>query len=61
MTKNPRAPFLYKIFYFFYPLFKILTPSKVITSIELANAILVAAKTKTGTVLLDNKALKAIK
>ena len=58
MTKNSRAPFLYKIFYSFYPVFKILTPSKVITSIELAKAILLAAKTKTGKILLDNKGLK---
>jgi uncharacterized protein YbjT (DUF2867 family) len=60
VTKNSRAPFLYKIFYFFYPVFKILTPSKVITSVELAKAILLAAKTKTGKIILDNKELKEL-
>jgi uncharacterized protein YbjT (DUF2867 family) len=58
MTKNSRAPFLYKVFYSFYPIFKVLIPSKVITSIELAKAILVAAKTKSGKIILENKALK---
>lgn len=61
MTKNPGVPFLYKIFYFFYPVFKIIMPSKVITSVELAKAILFAAKTKTGKIILDNKALKDLK
>ncbi len=60
ITKNPRAPFLYKVFYFFYPIFKILTPAKVITSVELAKAILIAAKTKVGKVLLDNQELKRL-
>jgi hypothetical protein len=60
VTKNSRAPFLYKIFYFFYPVFKILAPSKVITSVELAKAILLAAKTKTGKIILDNKELKEL-
>jgi dTDP-4-dehydrorhamnose reductase len=60
VTKNSRAPFLYKIFYFFYPVFKILTPSKVITSVELAKAILQAAKNKTGKIILDNKELKEL-
>jgi uncharacterized protein YbjT (DUF2867 family) len=61
IVKNPNAPFLYKIFYFFYPVFKIITPSKVITSVELAKAILIAAKTKQGKVLLENQELKQIK
>jgi uncharacterized protein YbjT (DUF2867 family) len=60
VTKNSRAPFLYKIFYFLYPVFKILTPSKVITSVELAKAILLAAKTKTGKIILNNKELKEL-
>ena len=60
ITKNPRAPFLYKVFYSFYPIFKILTPSKVITSVELARAILIAAKTKQGKVLLENHELKQL-
>jgi len=61
ITKNSRAPFLYKVFYSLYPLFKILTPSKVITSVELAKAILQAAKTKKGKIILDNKELKELK
>jgi uncharacterized protein YbjT (DUF2867 family) len=58
ITKNPNAPFLYKVFYSFYPIFKWLTPSKVITSVELARAILLAARIKTGKIILDNKELK---
>ena len=60
ITKNPRAPFLYKIFYFFFPVFRILIPSKLITSVELAKAILVAIKTKTGKIILNNKELKEL-
>ena len=60
ITKNPNAPFLYKLFYSFYPVFKLLTPSKVITSVELAKAILIATRTKTGKVLLNNRELKEI-
>lgn len=60
ITKNSRAPFLYKIFYSLYPVFKILTPSKIITSVELAKAILMAIKIKTGKIILDNKELKEL-
>jgi uncharacterized protein YbjT (DUF2867 family) len=60
VIKNPRTPFLYKLFYSLYPVFKILTPSKVITSVELAKALLIAAKLKTGKILLDNKQLKEL-
>jgi len=55
---NPRAPFLYKIFYFSYPIWKILTPTKVITSVDLAKALLYLAKIKTDQVIFNNRELK---
>ena len=58
VRKNNRAPFAYKIFYFLYPLLKVITPKKVITSEQLAKGLLRAAKTSTGKILLENHELK---
>ena len=58
--KNPRAPFLYKLFYLTYPLWKLLTPSKVITSAELARALVYLAKNKNEKVVFENKELKSL-
>ena len=58
VRKNHRAPFLYKIFYFLYPLFKVLTPKKVITSAQLAKGLIKAAKSQNGKVVLENHELK---
>jgi hypothetical protein len=56
--RNPRAPFLYKLFYFTYPIWKLFAPSKVITSVELAKALLYLAMNKTDKIIFENKELK---
>ena len=60
IQKNSRAPFLYKLFYFTYPFWKLVTPSKVITSVELAKALLHLAKNRTDKVIFDNRELKEL-
>jgi uncharacterized protein YbjT (DUF2867 family) len=56
--KNLNAPFLYKLFYLTYPVWKTVTPSKVITSVELAKGLLHAAKKREGKIVLKNEELK---
>jgi uncharacterized protein YbjT (DUF2867 family) len=58
--KNPRAPFLYKLLLPLFPLAKLLAPSKVITSVELAKAMLFIAKNGYDKQTVENKDLLAI-
>lgn len=60
IQKNSRAPFFYKLFYFTYPFWKLITPSKVITSVELAKALLYLAKNRTDKVIFENTELKEL-
>lgn len=58
--KNPRAPFIYKLLLPLFPLMKMLAPSKVITSVELARVMLFIAKNGYGKRTIENKELLEI-
>ena len=57
---NPNAPIIYKLFLPVFPLMELFTPSKVINSVQLANAILRIIKEKPNQVLFHNKELKEL-
>ncbi|HYF30874.1 MAG TPA: NAD-dependent epimerase/dehydratase family protein [Chitinophagaceae bacterium] len=60
INKNPNAPLIYKLFLPLFPIFEVLTPSRVINSVQLAKAMLHIVKTKPDQVIFDNKELKQI-
>jgi uncharacterized protein YbjT (DUF2867 family) len=58
--KNKNSPLAYKLLNPFYPLLEILIPSKVINSVQLAKALIYAAKKQTDKTVLENADLKEI-
>ena len=58
--KNPRAPFIYKLLLPLFPLMKMLAPSKVITSVELARVMLFISKKGYNKRTIENKELLEI-
>lgn len=58
--KNKNAPFLYKLLTPLFPLMELMTPSKMINSVQLAKALLYTAKSKTDKTVLENMDLKQI-
>ncbi|HYC39122.1 MAG TPA: NAD(P)H-binding protein [Chitinophagaceae bacterium] len=61
VSKNPRAPLAYRLFYSTYPIWKLLTPSRVITSVQLAKALLELIKKPAGNkIVYSNRELKDV-
>jgi uncharacterized protein YbjT (DUF2867 family) len=58
--KDRNLAFAYKLFLPLFPIFRLLAPSKVITSVELAKALLYAVKRGTDKVILENIDLKKL-
>ncbi|MGB8190361.1 MAG: NAD(P)H-binding protein [Chitinophagaceae bacterium] len=56
--QNPNAPFLYKVMIPLFPLMELLTPGKVINSVQLAKALLHIVKTQPEQVMFNNRELK---
>lgn len=57
---NPNAPLIYKLLLPLFPVMEFLTPSKMINSVQLANAILRIIKERPQQVLFNNKELKEL-
>jgi uncharacterized protein YbjT (DUF2867 family) len=60
VNPNPNAPFIYKLFLPIFPLMELVTPSSVINSVQLANAILRIIKERPQQVLFHNPQLKQL-
>jgi uncharacterized protein YbjT (DUF2867 family) len=60
VNPNPNAPFIYKLMYPLFPIVEWIAPSTVISSVDLAKALLHLARTGSETTILENVALKAI-
>lgn len=60
VNKNPNAPFIYKLFIPLFPVFELLTPSRFINSVQVAQAMLHIVKTKPDKMLFNNTELKEI-
>lgn len=60
IVKPKNVPFAYKLFYPFFPLFKLIMPGRVITSVELAKVLLILSEKGSEQIILENGELKAL-
>lgn len=60
ITKNPNAPFVNKLVLPLFPIMELFAPSLVITSVDLAKALLYLVKNGTDKLILENVDLKNI-
>ena len=60
INKNPNSPFLYKVLLPLFPFFELVTPDKVINSVQVAKAMLHIVKTKPDLTMFNNRELKNI-